>query len=48
MGMATIAEFVENERVLETLKRLGVDYAQGYAVGHPGPLPPLTIASAKR
>jgi diguanylate cyclase (GGDEF)-like protein/PAS domain S-box-containing protein len=48
MGMATIAEFVENERVLETLKRLGVDYAQGYAVGHPGPLPPLTIASTKR
>jgi diguanylate cyclase (GGDEF)-like protein/PAS domain S-box-containing protein len=38
MGLETIAEFVENERILEALGRLGVDYAQGYHVGRPAPL----------
>ncbi len=35
MGMRTIAEFVENEEVLEKLREMGVDYAQGYFVGRP-------------
>lgn len=35
MGMKTIAEFVENEDILEKLTEIGVDYAQGYAVGKP-------------
>ena len=38
LGIATIAEFVENEAVLEKLKALGVDYAQGYAIGRPAPI----------
>jgi EAL domain-containing protein (putative c-di-GMP-specific phosphodiesterase class I) len=38
LGIATIAEFVENEAVLERLAALGVDYAQGYATGRPAPI----------
>lgn len=35
MGMKTVAEWVENEATLNILKDLGVDYAQGYAIGRP-------------
>lgn len=35
MGKETIAEFVENARILEKLRDLGVDYAQGYGVAKP-------------
>ena len=35
MGIKTIAEFVERGEILETLREVGVDYAQGYAVGKP-------------
>jgi diguanylate cyclase (GGDEF)-like protein/PAS domain S-box-containing protein len=38
LGIATIAEFVENEAILERLTALGVDYAQGYAIGRPAPI----------
>ena len=38
MGIATIAEFVESGEVLEQLTALGVDYAQGYAIGRPVPI----------
>jgi len=38
MGIKTIAEFVENEEILEQLKEIGVDYAQGYFVHTPEPL----------
>jgi EAL domain-containing protein (putative c-di-GMP-specific phosphodiesterase class I) len=37
LGHETIAEFVEDEPTLELLRRLGVDYAQGYHVGVPVP-----------
>ncbi len=37
LGMKTIAEFVEDETILEILKEIGVDYAQGYFVGKPAP-----------
>lgn len=43
MGKKTIAEFVENGVILETLKGLGVDYAQGYHIGRPAPLDDLLI-----
>lgn len=39
MGKQTIAEFVEDEAVLDCLRAMGVDYAQGYGVGRPAPLP---------
>jgi EAL domain-containing protein (putative c-di-GMP-specific phosphodiesterase class I) len=35
LGKKTVAEFVENEESLLILKRLGVDYAQGYHIGKP-------------
>jgi diguanylate cyclase (GGDEF)-like protein/PAS domain S-box-containing protein len=38
MGLQTIAESVEDERILARLKTIGVNYAQGYAVGRPRPL----------
>ncbi|MFH0340546.1 MAG: EAL domain-containing protein [Chromatiales bacterium] len=38
MGIKTIAESVENENILARLKAIGVNYAQGYAVGRPRPL----------
>ncbi|MDG6774828.1 EAL domain-containing protein [Thiomicrorhabdus sp. ZW0627] len=36
-GMQTIAEFVEDEWTINELKRLGVDYGQGYYIGKPLP-----------
>jgi diguanylate cyclase (GGDEF)-like protein/PAS domain S-box-containing protein len=38
MGIKTIAEFVENDAILEMLKAIGVDYAQGFGLGKPEPL----------
>ena len=38
MGKRTIAEFVESEAILEKLRAIGVDYAQGYGVGRPQPI----------
>ncbi|MCG8669837.1 MAG: GGDEF domain-containing phosphodiesterase, partial [Pseudomonadales bacterium] len=35
MGKKTIAEFVEAQEILEKLKELGVDYAQGYWITRP-------------
>lgn len=37
MGIKTIAESVENERILAQLKAIGVDYAQGNALAEPRP-----------
>jgi diguanylate cyclase (GGDEF)-like protein/PAS domain S-box-containing protein len=38
LGKKTIAEFVGNEETVEVLRDHGVDYAQGYHLGRPGPL----------
>lgn len=38
MGMETIAEFVENDAILQKLREIGVDYAQGYGISRPRPL----------
>jgi diguanylate cyclase (GGDEF)-like protein/PAS domain S-box-containing protein len=38
MGLKTIAEWVENDAILLKLRQMGVDYGQGYALGHPRPL----------
>jgi EAL domain-containing protein (putative c-di-GMP-specific phosphodiesterase class I) len=43
MGKKTIAEFVENEKIFNLLKKLGVDYAQGYGIGKPVPLDELLV-----
>ena len=35
MGIQTIAEFVEDETILEKLREIGVDFAQGYGIHKP-------------
>jgi EAL domain-containing protein (putative c-di-GMP-specific phosphodiesterase class I) len=39
-GVRTIAEFVEDSTTRDTLKRLGIDYVQGFGVARPAPLQP--------
>jgi diguanylate cyclase (GGDEF)-like protein/PAS domain S-box-containing protein len=38
LGKKTIAEYVEDEATLEALIEAGVDYAQGFHIGRPGPI----------
>ena len=38
LGKKTIAEFVENEAILEQLIELNIDYVQGYGIARPQPL----------
>ncbi|MCG6968170.1 MAG: EAL domain-containing protein [Gammaproteobacteria bacterium] len=38
MGLQTIAEFVENDHILELIKALQIDFAQGYGIDKPRPL----------
>ncbi|WP_160287832.1 EAL domain-containing protein [Pseudomonas knackmussii] len=37
MGKRTVAEFVESAEILEVLREIGIDYAQGYHLGRPQP-----------
>jgi EAL domain-containing protein (putative c-di-GMP-specific phosphodiesterase class I) len=43
MGKRTIAEFVESDGIIAALKKIGVDYAQGYAIARPQPFDASTI-----
>ena len=43
MGKQTIAEFVENQEILDVLNEMGVDYAQGYYLDKPKLLSTLKI-----
>ena len=45
MGLKTIAEFAHSDAILDCLRDLGVDYAQGDAVAPPRPVPPLESAA---
>lgn len=38
MGKETVAEHVESAEILQRLRAIGVDYAQGYAVAKPQPM----------
>ena len=38
MNIKTIAEFVEDEAILQAVRELGVDYAQGYVIAKPVPM----------
>jgi diguanylate cyclase (GGDEF)-like protein/PAS domain S-box-containing protein len=50
MGMHTIAEYVESTQCLQVLREIGVDQAQGYALGMPTRVyqvaPPVRAAAA--
>ncbi len=41
-GKRTIAEFVESEEIMTALSAIGIDHAQGYAVGRPQPFDATT------
>jgi diguanylate cyclase (GGDEF)-like protein len=43
MGKRTIAEFVESDEVVAALRKIGVDYAQGYAIGKPAPFETMVL-----
>jgi diguanylate cyclase (GGDEF)-like protein/PAS domain S-box-containing protein len=47
MGIQTIAEFVENDGILEKLAEIGVDYAQGYGIAKPRPLQGMLAGNAQ-
>lgn len=38
MGLQTVAEYVENDAILQRITALGVDFAQGYGIAKPTPL----------
>ena len=42
MGKRTIAEYVEHEGILERLREIGVDYAQGFGIAVPKPFDATT------
>ncbi len=43
-GKKLVAEYVENDAILELLAEYGIDYAQGYAIGKP--MPPEAVFPA--
>lgn len=40
MGKRTVAEFVENAAIMNVVRSIGVDFAQGYGIHRPAPLQP--------
>jgi EAL domain-containing protein (putative c-di-GMP-specific phosphodiesterase class I) len=47
MELDTVAEYVEHDETRELIKELGVDFAQGHAIGKPQPLQEV-LASLKK
>lgn len=45
MGLQTVGEFAESAEVIGELAAIGVDYAQGYGVQRPQPLPIVEVAA---
>ena len=46
MGLTTVAEFVDKAAVLERLKAMEVDFAQGYLLHEPAPIAELISPAA--
>lgn len=42
MGMKTVAEFIESEEILDCVRKMGINYAQGYALGKPEEIVDIT------
>lgn len=45
LGMKTIAEFASTPEIVEALRSMGIDYAQGYAISRPQPFSDPTAAA---
>ena len=45
IGLRTVAEFVESEAVLQRLRQIGVNYAQGYHLHRPEPFEQVLAAA---
>jgi diguanylate cyclase (GGDEF)-like protein/PAS domain S-box-containing protein len=43
LGIETVAECVESQAVLDELRRIGIDYAQGYFLARPEPIERLAL-----
>jgi EAL domain-containing protein (putative c-di-GMP-specific phosphodiesterase class I) len=43
LGIETVAEFVESQAIIDKLNEIGIDYAQGYAIGYPKPLQQFSL-----
>jgi diguanylate cyclase (GGDEF)-like protein len=48
MGLKTVGEYADTPAVIDELRRLGVDYAQGSGVQRPTPLPPPRNTAPQR
>lgn len=46
MGLQTVGEYAESIEIIAALAEIGVDFAQGYAVQEPQPLPPPEVGGA--
>ena len=45
MGVNRVAEEMQNKNQLELLKKIGVDYTQGFLIQHPERVPAQIIAA---
>ena len=43
LGIATIAEYVHSRQILECVKELGIDFAQGFYIGKPKDTPTTVL-----
>ena len=43
LGKKAVAEYVENEDILTILKSMGIDFVQGYHIGHPIPIEKILL-----
>ena len=48
MGLETIAEYVENDAVLNILRDLKIDFVQGYGIAKPVPLQDIKLKEIKQ
>lgn len=46
MGLQTVGEYAASTEIIAALAEIGVDFAQGYAVQEPAPLPPPVVVGA--
>jgi diguanylate cyclase (GGDEF)-like protein len=47
MNLKTVAEFVETDAIRAMVKKMGVSFAQGYAIGRPQPLKSFVAAAPR-